>query len=150
MSQVAADVSPAEDAAVVSPASKRHAKRAADFARLSAGPAKVAARIKESVLGKELDRLVAGIPTLPVFSPNRRIPRHIAAFKNGSQIAGESVMAWNSVKRQWVQGRVMSTSTRRPRGETDAATAAHVLVDVQHLDGTRRAYMVEFVARMPV
>ena len=140
--------------AAVSPTTMRQAKRQADFARLGAGPAKVTARVKESIIGKELDRLKGGAPAIPVISPNRRIVRSVAAFKNGRQIVGAAVEGWNNVTGRWVPGSVVSTSTRRPRGEGDAATTAYVLVDILHPDSatgisSRRAYMVECVRRVP-
>ena len=146
----------AAEAAVVVVLSPRRAKRlrvrSADFARLRAGPAKVTARQKESIVGKELDRLKSGTPVMPVISPSRRITRQIAGFKNGAQIAGAAVEGWNSVKGQWVPGTVVSSSIRRPRGAPPGAAGAtaHVLVVVRHLDGCKRAYMVECLRRGPV
>ena len=156
MSDAAEDSAAAGAVAVVqvSPTTKRRVKREADFARLSAGPAKVTARVKESIIGKELDRLRGGAPVIPIISPHRRIARQVAAYQNGRQIVGAEVEGWNSEAQRWVPGRVVSTSTRRPRGEGGAATTAYVLVDIHHLNpatgpGSRRAYVVECVRRVP-
>ena len=114
------------------------------------------ARLKERIIGKELDRLQRCVTAVPPITPALTIDRDIAAFNNGELVKGIMVDACNPRTGLWVRGVIsqLGSASRCQRGARAAAAPGdelgkHVLVIVTLPGGGgERAYRVECLRRV--
>ena len=95
---------------------------------------KEASRRRTSLVAKELERRNGGSQhAAPVIPSPRRIDRPLAAYRNGFNVKGWRVRAYNTVAKQWELGEIKHVAKQKPLGQGDNPNASfYVIAIVKH------------------
>jgi len=117
------------------------------FARLNQSGFRQKARAKEKLISHELRRFKLRIPEVPVVTPTRVVDRDLCAYFGGHRVKGTRVEAFNDHSKTWKRGVIAEEGSATRRHSANHAVY-HVLVVVQHEDGTKKAYRCECLRKL--
>ena len=104
---------------------------------------------RNSIIGKELDRLRVNSYVAPEIPVDKRVRRRMASHNNGALVIGWRVRAFNYLSQKWLVGVIVHVANRKPRGRKNTSKR-RVLAIVKHDDEKikDRAYEVGCLERV--